>query len=453
MRLAVIVQRYGADLNGGAELHARYIAERLNRHAEVEVFTTCARDYVSWRNELPPGSDEVNGLVVHRFPVRRERDPGEFGRRSAHVFERVHSLADELRWLRSEGPTSPALVRRLRRTAATYDYLIFFSYRYYHAYHGIRAASPQAILVPTAERDPALGLSVFGPIFRGVRALMYNSPEERAIIQGVSANHDVPGVVVGVGSEIPARGSARRFRSRTGIRGRLVLYVGRIDENKGCEELFDFFQRYAAEVSDQLRLVLVGSALIDVPSHSRIHHLGFVSDEEKFDALAAADLLVMPSFLESLSMVTLEAWAMRLPVLVNGACDVLRGQAVRANGGLYYTSYAEFAEALNVIETYPDLRAGLAANGRAYFDQHYTWGTIERKYLSMLERLQEEDRAETARRIEDLPSWLARRRRDRPPAREIVDALPTGPVLDRPGPGPGPGRRAPSRRRADRARG
>ncbi len=450
MRLAVIVQRYGADLNGGAELHARYIAERLSRHAEVEVFTTCARDYVSWRNEFPPGSDEVNGLPVHRFPVRRERDPREFGRRSARVFERTHSLADELRWLRSEGPESPALVRRLRQAAPTYDYLLFFSYRYYHAYHGIRAASPQAVLVPTAERDPALGLAVFGPVFRGVRALMYNSPEERALIQGVSANHDVPGVVVGVGSEIPARGSARRFRGRTGIRGRLALYVGRIDENKGCGELFDFFQRYAAHVSDQLRLVLVGSALIDVPSHPRIHHLGFVSDEEKFDAMAAADLLVMPSYLESLSMVTLEAWAMRLPVLVNGACDVLRGQVVRSNGGLYYTSFDEFAEALHVIETHPDLRTGLAANGRAYFDRHYTWRTIERKYLSMLERLQEEDRAETPRSIERLPSWLGRRRRDRPPAREVVDALPTGPVLD---PAPGPARRGPRRRRAGRARG
>ena len=453
MRLAVIVQRYGADINGGAELHARYVAERLGRHAEVEVLTTCARDYVTWRNEFPAGSDEVNGLVVHRFPVRRERDPREFGRRSARVFDRAHSVADEIRWLRSEGPTSPALVRHIARHASAYDFLIFFSFRYYHAYHGIRAAAPRAVLVPTAERDPALGLSLFGPIFRGVRALMYNSPEERALIQGVSANRDVPGVVVGVGSELPVRGSVRRFRSRTGIRGRLALYVGRIDENKGCGELFEHFSRYVAEASSELRLVLVGSALMDVPSHPRIHHLGFVSDEEKFDAMAAADLLVMPSYFESLSMVTLEAWAMRLPVLVNGACDVLRGQVVRSNGGLYYTSYAEFAETLRVIEEHPDLRAGLAANGRAYFERHYTWPTIERKYLSMLERLQEQDQeedgAETGRRIEDPPSWFARRRRDRRPAREIVDALPTGPVVDdRPAPA-----RRPRRRRPGRARG
>ncbi len=451
MRLAVIVQRYGADLNGGAELHARYIAERLNRHAEVDVLTTCARDYISWRNELPAGLDEVNGLAVHRFPVQRERDPEEFSRLSTSVFNWPHSLEDELRWLRSEGPTSPALVRHLRRTAGDYDYLIFFSFRYYHAYHGIRAVPRQAVLVPTAERDPVLGLSIFGPIFRGVRALMYNSPEERALIQGVSANHDVPGVVVGVGSSIPRRGSSRRFRTRTGISGRVALYVGRLDKNKGCGELFEFFRRYVSQVSSQLQLVLIGSAVIDVPSHPRIHHLGFVSDEEKFDAMAAADLLVMPSYFESLSMVTLEAWAMRLPVLVNGMCDVLRGQVVRANGGLYYTSYPEFAEALSVIETHSDLRAALAANGRAYFERHYTWGNIERKYLSMLERLQEEDRGGTARGIERLPWWLRRQRHDQRPARMVVDALPTGPVLDRPG--PGPGRRAPSRRRAGGAGG
>ena len=429
MKLAVVVQRYGADLNGGAELHARYVAERLARHAKVEVLTTCARDYITWRNEIPAGVEFVNDLPVRRFPVRRERDPDDFGRRSEHVFGHTHSLADELGWLRSEGPTSPALVNHIRRHAPTYDYLIFFSYRYYHAYHSIRAVAPRALLVPTAERDPALGLAMFRTTFRTVRALMYNSFEERALIQRVSDNGDVPGVVVGVGSEVPPRASARRFRERTGIRGRFVLYVGRIDKNKGCAELFAHFSRYASRVSRRLTLVLIGNPVMTIPSHPQIHHLGFVTDEEKFDAMAAADLLVMPSYYESLSMVTLEAWAMRRPVLVNGACDVLRGQAVRANAGLYYTTYEEFAASLHTLETSRDLRTALATNGRAYFDQHYTWPVIERKYLDMLERLRREDRRGIEHRIERLPGWFGRRRRDLRAAREVVDCLPTGPVL------------------------
>ena len=428
MRLAVIVQRYGLEINGGAELHARYVAERLARHAEVEVLTTCARDYITWRNEYAPGPESINGLPVRRFPVDRERDPEEFGRRSRRVFEQPHSLADELRWLSSQGPTSPALLAHLDRHGAEYDYCIFFSYRYFHAYHGIRAGARRALLVPTAERDPTIGLSLFGPTFRGVRGILYNSYEERALIQDVSGNRTVPGVVVGVGSEVPAEASAARFRARTGIGGRFALYVGRIDPNKGCADLFDHFRGYAAE-GGRLDLVLAGSTRMPVPDDPRIRHLGFVSDEEKYDALAAADLLIMPSPYESLSMVTLEAWAMGRPVLVNGACDVLRGQAVRSNAGLYYTNYPEFAETLRLLEDDPRLRAGLGANGRRYFDRHYTWPVIEQKYLDLLQQLEQEDPAAAGRALEPLPGWLGRRRRLLPPAAEVVERAPRGPVV------------------------
>ena len=431
MKLAVVVQRYGADLNGGAELHARYIAERLARHADVEVLTTCARDYITWRNELPEGLNKVNGIRVRRFAVSRERDPHDFGRQSEYVFGNLHSIADELKWLRAEGPTSPTLVNHLRRSASDYDYVIFFSYRYYHTYHGMRATPQRAILVPTAERDPALGLTIFGPAFRAVRAVMYNSHEERALIHGVSANRDVPGVVVGVGSKVPKMANAARFRARTGFVGRFALYVGRIDENKGCAEMFDYFRRYAAQVSRSMELVLIGSAMMPVPTHPRIRHLGFVTDEEKYDTMAAADLLLMPSYFESLSMVTIEAWAMRLPVLVNGHCDVLRGQTIRANAGLYYESYGEFAEALYALESNRVLRRALAENGRMYYERHYTWDVIDRKYLTMLERLRDADQHGYEALTEPQPGWLERRRRVHPPARGRVEQLPTGPARDR----------------------
>ena len=426
MRLAVIVQRYGAELNGGAELHARYVAEHLARHAEIEVLTTCATDYITWRNELNPGVEQVNGVPVRRFPVSRERDAHEFGQRSTVVFEEPHSVAAELAWLRSEGPTSPSLVNHLRRHGDTYDYCLFFSYRYYHAYHGIRVTGPRALLVPTAERDPALGLHIFGGGFRSVRALMYNSYEERALINAVAKNDDVPGVVVGIGSEVPAHPEPQRFRQATGIEGPVLIYVGRIDENKGCRELFDYFQRYA-RLSPQLSLVLIGNPVMPIPEHPRIRHLGYVTDQEKFDALAAADLLVMPSQYESLSMVTLEAWALSRPVLVNGRCDVLCGQCIRSNGGLYYENYEEFAETLNAIVSNSSLRDALGTNGRAYFNAHYTWSVIERKYLDMLDRLEREE-AQPARRPEPLPGWFGRRRRDLPPSRQVVDRLPTGPA-------------------------
>src|SRR4249920_2730161 len=148
MKIAVVVQRYGESINGGAELHARYIAEHLARHADVEVLTTCATDYVTWRNELPAGVDTVNGVTVRRFRVKHQRDPRTFGRLSDRVFTERHSLADELDWIDAEGPTSTALIDHLNKSGNAYDYCFFFSYRYYHAYHGARAVSSRAILVP-----------------------------------------------------------------------------------------------------------------------------------------------------------------------------------------------------------------------------------------------------------------------------------------------------------------
>jgi glycosyltransferase involved in cell wall biosynthesis len=425
MKVALVVQRYGADISGGAELHARYIAERLAKHVQVEVLTTCATDYVTWRNSLPGGAESVHGITVRRFPTSRERDPKDFGDWSERVFHHRHTLRDELCWLDAEGPTSPELISYIRTHIATFDFFIFFSFRYYHSFHGIRAVAEKSILVPTAERDGALGLAMFGPILRGVRALMYNSFEERALIQSVSRNTDVPGVVVGVGSEIPEQTSAARFRRKFDIRDRFAIYVGRIDENKGCAELFDFFQRYSAAMAEGMHLVLIGNPIIPIPDHPRIHHLGFVSDQDKFDALSAAELLIMPSYLESLSMVALEAWALGKPVLANGKCDVLRGQCVRSNGGLYYENFDEFIETLKAIDMGPVLASTLGRSGREYFAKHYAWPVIERKYLDMLERLKREPATTT---IEPLPGWFARRWKKLPPANEVVASLPTGPV-------------------------
>jgi glycosyltransferase involved in cell wall biosynthesis len=426
VKLAIVVQRYGESVNGGAELHARYIAEHLARHVEVEVLTTCASDYVTWRNEFKAGVERTNDVAVRRFPVAHERDPLAFGRLSELVFHQPHSLADELRWLDAEGPAARLLIDHLAAHATGYDYCIFFSYRYYHAYHGVRAAGPRAVLVPTAERDLAAGLSLFPPIFRGVRALMYNSPEERAMIQALSGNEDVPSVVVGISSDVPSAPQPGRFRQKFGIRGPFAVYVGRIDENKGCSELFEFFDAYLRAAAGRLTLVLIGNSLLPVPSHPRIRHLGFLPDADKFDAMAAADLLIMPSYFESLSMVALEAWALGRPVLANARCDVLKGQCLRSNAGLYYDGKEEFVEALGAIEHNRWIASALGRNGRRFFREHYDWSVIERKYLDMLAQLSADPRSGS---LEPLPGWFERRRRSCPPAEEVVAKLPRGPAV------------------------
>jgi glycosyltransferase involved in cell wall biosynthesis len=254
---------------------------------------------------------------------------------------------------------------------------------------------------------------------------MYNSFEERALINSIAHNDRVPGVVVGVGSAIPAAVEPARARQTFGLQNPFIVYVGRIDANKGCAELFDFFLQYVESSPGQIDLALIGNPVLRVPSHPRIRHLGYVTDQDKFDTIAASAALVMPSYYESLSMVALEAWALGRPVLANGHCDVLRGQCIRSNAGLYYENAAEFAGALDTLLTDASLAQALGRNGKQYFDRHYAWPVIERKYLDMFERLSSEPPAYT---MEPLPGWLTRRRRVVPPAVDVLSAVPTGPA-------------------------
>lgn len=393
LRLALVVQRYGEDVNGGAEAHCRLVAEHLARTHRVEVLTSCARDYITWKNERAPGLETVNGVPVRRFKVKRPRDPDRFGRCSQKVFLGRHRPEDELLWLEEQGPFSPALLRHIQRRESDYDYFIFFSYRYYHSYHGIRAVPRKSILVPTAERDEVVSLSIFRDLFRLPRAIVYNSIEERAMIWSASSNRNVAGDVVGVGSTIPENADAESFRRKFEVHGPYVLYVGRVDPNKGCRTLFHYFRRYREEAGSTMDLLLVGGKQMEVPEEPGVRYLGFLSEPDKWGALAGAELLVMPSELESLSMATLEAWSMGKPVLANGKCEVLRGQCRRSNAGLYFDDYYEFQYALSLLEGSPDLRAGLGANGRRFYHQNYRWEVVEGKYNRILETLSREDRS------------------------------------------------------------
>lgn len=378
LRLCFVIQRFGLEVAGGSELHCRWLAGRLARRHDVRIVTTCALDYLEWRNHYPPGADEVAGLPVTRHPVRRPRDPHRFALISDLVFHEEHALEDERRWVVENGPDCPELVRSLR-TLADVDLFVFYSYRYYQTFFGLPTVKERAVLVPTAEEDPAIELPVFGDLFRSPRGIVYLTPEERSLVQGVSGNAAVPSVVVGSGINVPPGHAEVNLAGRFGVSGRYVLYAGRIDRNKGADRLFTYWQRLHDEWPDLPPLVLVGRPALEIPAHPKIRHLGFVSEEEKFALLAGCELLVLPSAYESLSVIVLEAWAMGRPVLVNAACRVLEGQCVRSGGGLFYRGYSEFAEALRRLAADAALRRALGEAGRRYVAAEYDWDVVERR--------------------------------------------------------------------------
>jgi glycosyltransferase involved in cell wall biosynthesis len=192
--------------------------------------------------------------------------------------------------------------------------------------------------------------------------------------------------VIGSGLNLPDPDPGLDFRGKHGLRRPFVLYVGRIDKNKGCVTLFAYFQKFLEETGADLDLVLAGSAALTIPRHPRVRHIGFISEAEKVSALRECRLLVMPSPYESLSIVTLEAWKLGVPVLANARCRVLMGQCLRSNGGLFYHGYAEFAEALKLLLARPEAGALLGRQGQRYVEDEYSWERVETKIENLLAR-------------------------------------------------------------------
>lgn len=392
-KIGIIVQRYGTAINGGAEYHGRLIAEKMAPFFDVEVFTSTAKNYITWEHHYPTGTEMVNHIPVHRFPVARPRDPKRFGEIQDTIFHQEHTLSDELLWLEEQGPFYPSLLETLEKREHEFTHYLFFSYRYYHSYHGVTRFKKKAILVPTAEHDEVIYLRMFKHLFHLPGAIIYNSHEEKAMINKISGNEEVPGDIVGVGSEISPSFSAQTFRQKYHLTGKnghyekYFIYIGRLDENKGVPELLHFYLRLLDEEKIDLTLVLMGQSVIPIPDHPRIKYLGFLQDEDKFHALAGAEFLVIPSQFESLSMVTLEAWAIEKPVIANGRTDVLQGQCRRSNAGLWYTNYEEFKEVILLLSQNDQLKEIMGRNGKNFFNTHYAWPVIQQKYLTIFERL------------------------------------------------------------------
>lgn len=382
MRLALVVQRYGADIAGGSEAHCRELAERLAPHHDITVLTTCARDYVTWKNERPAGTSVERGVRVWRFPVRRQRRLKVFAELSDEVFEGHAPRGRQDAWFRENGPDVPALLEHLRAYGSSYDAVLFWTFRYFPTYFGLPLVADRAVLLPTAEEDRAIEIDSAGELFRMPAGFLFLTPEEEMLVSTRAGRRLTPSATIGMGLEPATSPPARELLDRLGVPEEYVLYLGRVDRNKGCETLFEYFQEYAA-TSPGVTLVLAGPAKMPIPAHPRIQALGYVSEDARNALLTYARALIIPSPYESLSIVLLEGWNHSVPALVNGRCKVLAGQVSRANGGLYYRSAREFHEALAYLLSHARERATLGRQGLAYVEREYRWPTV----LARVERL------------------------------------------------------------------
>lgn len=379
--MAIVVQRYGEHVTGGAEAHARQVALRLAVHADVEVLTSCATDHLTWANELPAGVERDGPVRVERFASAGARTMRAFNRLSDELLGRAQDLVAETRWIAEQGPLLPGLLDALSARRTAYDGFVFFTALYAPTVFGLPLVSERALLVPTAHDEPPLRLSLFADAFERPRALLCNTPEEIELVQRLFPRA-ARARVVGVGVE-PLVGDAQRFRTRFGVASPYLLYLGRVEVGKGVGELLRAYARLREALRGDAPALLVageGPMRIRAPG---VRLLGRISEQEKWDALAGAAAVCVPSRYESLSLVTLEALAAGTPVLGQAASPVIAGQLHRSQGGVAYEDDAGFLEGYRRA---CEGRDGFATRGRA-FAAAVRWPRIIDAYLEELEHI------------------------------------------------------------------
>jgi glycosyltransferase involved in cell wall biosynthesis len=379
VRILVVVQRYGPEVVGGSESHARVVAHRLAMVNQVEVATTNAIDYWSWAPHFPVGESMDGPVRVRRFAVTGMRSP-TFKDVERHVLFEAHTRADEEAWLAMQGPHTPDLLEFLRREGKSYDAILFYTYIYEPTAAGLPLVPERAALISTAHDEEPLKLVPYRALFQLPRAFGFLTLEERDLVHSRFRNEHIPSEVLGIGLDPPPWHDPEPFRDHYAPRGPLVLYLGQVSEGKAVDELIADWIAHR-DAGGAGTLVLAGTARMPIPERDDIVSLGRVSDEDKYALLEAADVLVLPSHLESLGIVLLEAWQVGTPCLVSAKNKVTSGQVARARGGASYDR-GGFAAALAAVLSD---RESLGESGRQYVEAECAWPAFDTRLEQLVD--------------------------------------------------------------------
>ena len=404
-RVAIVVQRYGDGLLGGAENHARLLVDALAPHHDVTVLTSCARDATTWDMHYAPGDEVAGGIRLRRFahPPRNEGGRARVPRRHKLRFL-ARSWLDRLpgprvpepvgddrldghEFLRRQGPACGGLVDALR--SDDWDAVVFFAALYHPTAEGLPACRAPALLLPLLHDEKAMALPWFHRVFAAPRETLWNSHAECRLGQRLYGAHAQHGLVIGAPIHVQAPGEARIAAARAAfdLPARYLVYVGRIEKGKGCAELLAAWLAVASQ-RPGCALVFVGRGDLVVPPSAQVRCTGFVSSADRDALVAGAAALVMPSRYESLSLVLLEALALGVPVLANADCEPLADHVAASRAGTAYRGRRALRSGLlQALDRPDDERRRLGQAGRLYVDAHYAPARVEAAWLDAIDRV------------------------------------------------------------------
>jgi glycosyltransferase involved in cell wall biosynthesis len=288
-------------------------------------------------------------------------------------------------WYLFQGPYCPNLVAHLGATAQKFDAVIFFTYLYYPTAVGILTTAKNSILVPTAHDEQPFYFHSTCKAFAAAQAVLANTDAELKLITSV-----YPGVgdkisIAGTGVDLFSDSEIAEFRKSPvfGLKpDSYVLYLGRISRGKGVDSLITCFMEYLNDnPASRLELILAGEVSdVQIPKHPSIRWVGKVSDSEKRSLLANSLCIANPSPMESLSLLVLEALAMKRPVVANRRCPVFQDYAARVQSLRLFDGPAEFGGLLNGLEAGMWPGAEDRDQGRSYVQRKFSWEAVLKTY-------------------------------------------------------------------------
>ena len=388
MKIALITPWYG-EFAGGAEVLARNIVENLVKCGHpVEVLTTCSRSPFDswWEDYYKPGQYAINNVPVKRFPVNKNTQNWYHAINHQIISGSLISKNGELEYLKGS-IGSDALVEFVRNNRSEYVFLLI-PYLYGIVYWSYLAAPDRCILIPCIHDEPQAYFSTIREMISSC-ILAFNAPEEMALASHIHKINRDNAAVCGCGVNLPASFYSEKFREKFNIHFPYLLYAGRKDIGKNITDLIDYFDYYKRNVRDDLHLIFIGGGDASlIPDNDYFIDLGYVSEEDKFNAYAGAFATCLLSTNESFSFVIMESWGASTPVIVSDNCPVTRGHCIRSNGGLPIRNADEFCEALRYLKNHPDVRAGLGLNGRDYVLENYTWPKVVQRYEALIKKME-----------------------------------------------------------------
>lgn len=375
----------GEGAAGGAETLIRALAERTAEAGlDVSLFTTCAVNHFTWANERPAGEQRIGRLKVRFFTVDSDRDVSRFLQAQERLSHGSIRTEDEETWLK-ESVRSQPLLDAIQKES--FDRIVVGPYLFGLTVAVSRVHPDRTLLLPCLHDEPFARLSVFRSLFHSVAGLLFNSDPERRLAERLYGIPPDKSAVVGMGIE-PFQTDPQSFLARHGLRHPYLLYCGRREPMKGTPLLLDYLHAFRSRTSRDVHLVLTGSGEPAIPPALQpyVMDLGFVSEEEKRQAMAGATVFCHPSLYESFSIVLMEAWMAGTPALVRATCEVLREHCERSGGGLWFRHYPDFEECLLRFLDSPELRTAMGASGRRYVFREYAWPVIVGRLLDALRR-------------------------------------------------------------------